>query len=271
MPVNRDLANPMPVNPDQEFGSGWSQWNLQAWMDFLVVKTMMRRVGDVIPKTYVPILRLVSQDADEVDRAYAEILARREPIRLFDSPRDRWRKRYGAYIRELEWVYGELRQHLPKHQYQDLVVDIMARNIKDAMGPMMASLERSSRDARDVGAAPRNAGRRSSAIARPFRKLLATIGGWVVNHLNPAHAIVGPVEMEFLPDGKLKMYIPRCYMHTAVGDGQTQDQSCLWGCKAACEKVFDSGTVAPMYFEPHLPDFSCTLTVALDRRPATQS
>jgi len=39
------------VDLDQEFGSGWSKWNPQAWMDFIVVKVMMGRVGPVIPRT----------------------------------------------------------------------------------------------------------------------------------------------------------------------------------------------------------------------------
>jgi hypothetical protein len=77
--------------------------------------------------------------------------------------------------------------------------------------------------------------------------------------------------MKFLPNGNLQMYIPRCYMHTAPADGRTQDQTCLWACKGACEKVFGPDTVAPMYFEPHLPDFSCTLTVDLGREPSAQS
>jgi hypothetical protein len=265
----------MTVNLDEEFGSGWSKWNPQAWMDFIVVKIMMGRVADVIPKTYVPILRLVSEDSGKVDDAYAQVLAQREPIRFIDSPRDKWRKLYGAYIRELEWVYGELRQHFPKHEYEDLVVDIMARNIKDAMGAMLPSLEKSMRSAPDA-TGPHAPGREPSAAARGMARLsekmlMGPLGKWLMDHMNPVHAIVGPAEMKFLPDGNLQMYIPRCYMHTAPSDGRTQDQTCLWACKGACEKVFGPGTVAPMYFEPHLPDFSCTLTVDLGREPAAQS
>jgi hypothetical protein len=262
------------VNLDEEFGSGWSKWNPQAWLDFIVVKIMLRRVADVIPRTYVPILRLVSENADEVDDSYARVLARREPIRLLDSPRDKWRKSYGAYIRELEWVYGELRQHFPKHEYEELVVDIMARNMKDAMGPMLRKLQKPTPAESGVNSA-QAPGRERSAAARSMawlsRRLLRPVGQWLMDRLNPVNAIVGPVEMKVLPDGNLQMYIPRCYMHTAPSDGRTQDQTCLWGCKGACEKVFGPDTVAPMYFEPHLPDFSCTLTVGLRGEPTEQS
>ena len=51
----------------EEFGTGWQKWNPQAWVDFFTAKLMVAKVGDVIPKTYVPILRLVSEDAGKVD------------------------------------------------------------------------------------------------------------------------------------------------------------------------------------------------------------
>ena len=79
-----------------------------------MVKILMGRVSDVIPKTYMPILRLVCDDPDKADADYAaDVVTLREPVRLLDSPREKWRKLYGSYIRELEWVYGELRQHFP--------------------------------------------------------------------------------------------------------------------------------------------------------------
>ena len=53
----------MAENAD-EFGTGWQRWNLQAWLDYVMIKIMFGRVGDVIPKTYVPILRLVCEDLE---------------------------------------------------------------------------------------------------------------------------------------------------------------------------------------------------------------
>ena len=133
------------IAESSEFGSGWQKWNSQAWYDYIVVKLMMSKVGYVIPKTYVPILRLVSEDVGKVDDGYAQVVALREPVRLFDSPREKWRKIYGSYIRELEWVYGELRKHFPTKEYQDLVTDIMARAIREAMGAFLPSLEKMTR------------------------------------------------------------------------------------------------------------------------------
>jgi hypothetical protein len=252
-----------------EFGTGLQNWGPQAFFDYLVVKMMMSKVGDVIPRTYVPILRLVSEDAGKVDDGYASVLALREPIAFLDSPRERWRKTYGAYIRELEWVYGELRQHFPTKEYQDLVQDIMARNIKDAMSAFLPTLEkmqrtRSERALSGSPAAPTSS--RSKSIGKAMERLFkGRFGSWMFSHMNPMSFMVGPVDMQMEPGGEIKMWIPRCWMHTAPGDGQTQDQACVQGCKGACERVFNGNTPIAMHFEPHLPDFSCTLRVKMSR------
>ena len=246
---------------DEEFGSGWQKWNLQAWFDHWTIKLMMTKVSDVIPKTYVPILRLVSEDAGKVDDRYRAIVALREPIHFFDSPRDKWRKTYGSYVRELEWVYGELRQHFPPEEYQELVVDIMARAIRDALGAFLPNVEKLTRGEKSTSKLPSAPGRRTRGAGRFVEKLFnGRFGAWLMNHLNPVSGIVGPVEMKMVPGG-MEMYIPRCWMHTAPGDGRTQDEACLYGCKGACEAVFNGRTPVAMLFEPCLPDYDCTLSV----------
>jgi hypothetical protein len=65
----------MAEGPD-EFGTGWQRWNLQAWLDYVLIKIMFGRVGDVIPKTYVPILRLVCEDVGNSGRERAGVDAR---------------------------------------------------------------------------------------------------------------------------------------------------------------------------------------------------
>ena len=70
-----------------EFGTGWQRWNLQAWLDFAMVKILMGRVSDVIPKTYMPILRLVCNDTAKTDADYAHVVAicHPEPHALADG------------------------------------------------------------------------------------------------------------------------------------------------------------------------------------------
>ncbi|MCP5040456.1 MAG: hypothetical protein GY944_05455 [bacterium] len=239
-----------------EFGVGWQKWNPQAWVDFFTIKLMMKKVCDVIPKTYVPILRLVAEDAGKVDDGYQQVLSLREPVGWLDSPRDKWRKMYGAYIRELEWVYGELRQHFSHDEYHELVVDIMARTMREAMGALLPSVEQMTRP---EGKSPRGV---QSASKRPSLKgkLIEKTGAFLMRHVSPINAIVGPVEMK-MNRRRIEMYIPRCWMHTAPGEGRTQDLACLEGCKGACEAVFNRNTPIAMLFEPDLPEYSCTLTV----------
>jgi hypothetical protein len=253
-----------------EFGTGWQRWNLQAWLDFAMVKILMGRVGDVIPKTYMPILRLVCDDPAKADADYAAVVDLREPVRLLDSPREKWRKLYGAYIREIEWVYGELREHFPAREYQDLVIDIMARTIRDWLGAFLPSLEVGIRDFSDGpdAAGPHAPGQEPSWIARKAANLMeravgGPIGTWLMNHLNPASFMVGPVEMSMQPHGEMKMYVPRCWMHTAPLDGRTQDQACVQACKGACERIFGPDTMSHMIFDPHLPDYSCSIYIKL--------
>ena len=86
-------------------------WGPQAWIDMVMSKRMLvDRAGLLVPYTFLPILRL-SADAAQIDRDWSEIKSRREAIRRFDSPRERWRKRYGNFVREAEWALLELRKH----------------------------------------------------------------------------------------------------------------------------------------------------------------
>ncbi len=273
----RTTAAPPFVGPD-EYGAGLQRWNLQAWVDYLMVRAMMARIGPLIPRTYMPILRLVCEDVEKIDDAYDQLVARRERVRFSMSPRDKWRIIYGTYVRELEWVYGELRNYFPPAEYQELVQDIMARAIREAMGPFHEMLQRTPHrvgkinarplDARTPRAEAQSGAKRPSlarTLLRPLRPVLAWVGGKLLANVNPAGFMVGPVEMTSKPGGRLEMYIPRCYMHTAPGDGRTQDQACVQGCKGACEKVFGPDMIAHMTFTPHLPDYSCTLDIHINR------
>ena len=94
------------------------KWGPQAWIDMVMSKRMLvDRAGPLVPYTFLPILRM-SPDPDEIDRGWTEIKTRREKIRFFDSPRERWRKRYGNFVREAEWALLELRKHFGQEQYE---------------------------------------------------------------------------------------------------------------------------------------------------------
>ena len=97
-------------------------WGPQAWIDMWMSNTMLvKKAMPIVSHTFVPILRL-SGDKEQVDRDYAAIKSRREIIRTFDSPREKWRKRYGNFVREVEWALLELRKHFNQKQYEEIVI-----------------------------------------------------------------------------------------------------------------------------------------------------
>ena len=75
----------------------YANWGPQAWIDMWMSNTMLvKKAMPIISHTFVPILRL-SGDREQVDRDYDEIKSRREVLNTFDSPREKWRKRYGNF------------------------------------------------------------------------------------------------------------------------------------------------------------------------------
>ncbi|MDH3995065.1 MAG: hypothetical protein OEV47_19245, partial [Gammaproteobacteria bacterium] len=103
--------------------SGWYyNWGPQAWIDMWMSNSMLvKKAMPIISHTFVPILRL-SGDKDQVDRDYNEIKSRRESIKFFESPREKWRKRYGNFVREAEWALLELRKYYSQKQYEEIVI-----------------------------------------------------------------------------------------------------------------------------------------------------
>ncbi len=97
-------------------------WGPQAWIDMIMSRQMIvKRAWPLIPYTFLPILRLTT-DAARIDREWIDMRSRREQVRWFDSPRERWRKSYGSFVREAEWALLELRKHFTPAQYEDIVV-----------------------------------------------------------------------------------------------------------------------------------------------------
>ena len=97
-------------------------WGPQAWIDMWMSNSMLvKKAMPIISHTFVPILRL-SGDREQVDRDYVQIKSRREIIHRFDSPREKWRKRYGNFVREVEWALLELRKHFSQKQYEEIVI-----------------------------------------------------------------------------------------------------------------------------------------------------
>ena len=231
-------------------------WGPQAWIDMVMSKRMLvDRGGPMVPYTFLPILRM-SADPAQIDRDWADIRSRRERVRLTDSPRERWRKRYGNFVREIEWALLELRKHFTQKQYEEIVVGTavaLAHENSSDFIEMMNSMTEKSGTSRSAG--PGTKGEPSRVQKLAFEMF------------NPAGFLTGPAEItEYDPaGGEVTLYIPECGWHVC-GSQQSlpypdklPEEGCLLICKATFEELFDGeGSPLSIDFEPHLPDTSCT-------------
>jgi len=109
------------VAPAQRSGFYYN-WGPQAWIDMWMSNSMLvKKAMPIVSHTFVPILRL-SGDKEQVDRDYDAIKAKREKVKRFEAPREKWRKRYGNFVREAEWALLELRKYYSQKQYEEIVI-----------------------------------------------------------------------------------------------------------------------------------------------------
>ena len=192
-----------PVAPEKR-GGFFYHWGLQAWIDmFMSYSMLVKKAAPLVSHTFVPILRMTT-DAERIDREWAEMRLRRESVRLFDSPRERWRKHYGNFVREAEWALLELRRHFTQEQYEEIVVGTSVSLAKENSASFLEMMNGMS------DTKPPRKNRASSGGGEPsgVQKLLFSM-------FNPAGFLTGPAEItEFDPaGGKTTMYVPDCAWH----------------------------------------------------------
>ena len=236
-------------------------WGPQAWIDmWMSDKMLVKKAMTLISHTFLPILRL-SGDKEQVDRDYAEIKSRREVIRFLDSQSKKWRKRYGNFVREVEWALLELRKYYSQKQYEEIVIGtavaISAETSADFLKMMNSMGEKNkgkkTRPAKDGSTKP---GRWSTFLFETF---------------NPAHWLTGPATItEYDPGrGLTVMEIPECGWHTCArseslpNPNALPEEGCLNICKGPFEALFNgAGGGLKMEFDPHLPETSCTVRMS---------
>jgi hypothetical protein len=236
-------------------------WGPQAWIDMWMSNTMLvKKAMPIINHTFVPILRL-SGDPDQVERGYTDIKSRRETVRLFDSPREKWRKRYGNFVRELEWALLELRKYYSQKQYEDIVIGTavaLSRENSPEFLSMMNSMPEKNR-------------KRRSTAARDGDKKPGRWTRLLFETFNPAHWLTGQASItEFDPaNGVTVMEIPACGWHTCArpetlpNPHALPEEGCLTICKGAFEALFNGENGGlKMEFDPHLPETSCTVRMS---------
>ena len=229
----------------------------QAWIDMIMSRAMIvKRAWPLVSYTFVPILRMTA-DPEKIDRDYAEIRSRREKVRLFDSPRERWRKYYGNFVREIEWALLELRKHFTQDQYEEIVVGTSVALSKENTPRFMNNMK-SMPNSRPPKKAPDPD---APTKVRGLQKVM-------FNMFNPAGFLTGPAEItEYNPArGLVVMEVPDCaWLVCAAPESLPNpealpEEGCLLICKGAFERFFnDNPGGLSIEFEPHLPETSCTI------------
>jgi hypothetical protein len=244
--------------------SFWNSWGPQPLLDLVLLKSLLKAVGDVVGNTYMPVLRLTREDRPGLERTYAELLARREvPSSRWASPRERWAVLYGNFIRELEWACKELQKELSKEDYEDLTTRSISDSLERWIGalmPSLASMMAGEGGAKRAEKVQPTVGAAAKSKSLPARLLQGAVANIALKMLNPASFLVGPVEIKSMdPKRGVVIYIPECWMHTVVSDTEPQTEACLQMCKGGCERFFGANSPIEMYFDPHLPRLDCTL------------
>ena len=231
----------------------WYHWGPQAWIDMWMSKKMLvEKSMPLVTHTLLPILRL-SGDAEEVDRGFEKVKAWREKVRWLDSPREKWRKRYGNFVREAEWALLELHKHYSPAQCEDIVVGTCvstARETTEEFINMMNSMSE------------KNAGK-TGQRSEPSR-----VEKFIFDTFNPAGFLTGAAEMRDIDmsAGSMTMYIPDCAWHRCAAPeslpvpGELPAEGCQMICKKPFEALFKGeGGGLRMEFDPHLPNSDCTV------------
>jgi len=244
----------------------YANWGPQAWIDMWMSNNMLVKKGMlVISHTYLPILRLCA-DPEQIDRDYQAIRARREETKLLDSPREKWRKRYGNFVRECEWSLLEIRKHYSQKQYEDIVVGTNVAIAKETSADFLDMMNSMSDKKPDKKPKKTKAKSSSSDSKKPSRW-----STFLFETFNPAHWLTGPASVtHFDPDNGLTiMEIPDCGWHTCAkaeslpNPDALPQEGCLLICKGAFEDLFHgAGGGLKMEFDPHLPETSCTVRMS---------
>lgn len=252
--------NSKRVAPPRKTGFYYN-WGPQAWIDMWMSNSMLvKKAMPIISHTFVPILRL-SGDKDQVDRDYADIKSRREVLKWSDSPREKWRKRYGNFVREAEWALLELRKYYSPKQFEEIVIGTSVALSYETSADFMKMMN--SMSEKNKNKRPRPAKDGSKKPGRWSTFLFETF--------NPAHWLTGPATItEYDPaNGLTVMHIPDCAWHTCgaahllPNPDALPEEGCLNICKGPFEAMFkgENGGLK-MEFEPHLPETSCTVRMS---------
>ena len=258
MPDVESLKKFSPTEPPPK-GGFFRNCGLQAIVDLILGGLALKRLYPLVPLTLVPIIKLCSDNREEVETAYNIIRKQNEVIRFFDSPRERYRKTYGNFVREMEWACSELRRYFNKAAYEDLVINATADYLNSVLGSVISLMIKSMLFGKELFEG------KQSRLADLINKLMSKMTCISFEHvINITGWLAGDVEIKEYDfrECSMVMEFKDCLMLRAPRLKNLPEECCLLGCKGGCEKVFENLPLK-MTLEPRLPETSCEIRMFL--------
>lgn len=215
----------MPAEP-KPARSLYYNWGHQAILTYLMGKAAIKRVHPIVAHTFMPILKLCSDNRKDVEDAFEKIQELNEKISFFDSPYEKYRKTYGNYVREVEWCCVQLRRYFTKRGYEDFIIDTAYNYNNEVMGKYADLLN----NLMLMGRTRESVRKKSGKIVAYINGILPRFLDFIFKHVwNPVFWMVGDVEFQEynLRTGEMVLYAKDCLMLRAPRMKQLPEEVCL--------------------------------------------
>jgi hypothetical protein len=220
---NTELFRPVEPKPGHSL---YYKWGHKAILTYLVGKAAIKRCHPIVAHTFLPVLKLCSDNRKDVEDAFQEIQKLNERTRFFDSPYEKYRKVYGNYVREVEWCCVQLRRYFTKRAYEDFIIDATFSYNNHVMGKytdLMNNLMLMGRTREGIR-------KKSGKIAAFINRILPRFLDFVFKHVfNPIFWLVGDVDFQEynLRTGEMVLYVKDCLMLRSSRMKQLPEEICL--------------------------------------------
>lgn len=208
------------------YRSFYGNWGHQAMLTYLIGKAAIKRLYPLVPHTLLPIVRLCSDNSEDVDAAFKKVQEFNEKIRFFDSPYEKYRKIYGKYIREIEWCCYQLRRYFTKRAFEKLVIDSTYIYVDEILGKYIEKMSKMM----SMGITKEKmekTGKRDDFINRILTKMFDVYFGKIFNITGWLGGDVEVQEYNYRT-GLMVMNVTDCLMLRAPRMKQWPEDACLF-------------------------------------------
>ncbi len=220
---NIQMFMPTEPVPDTTFFGRWGHVSI---FTYLLGKAAVKRLYPLVPHTLVPILKLCSDNKEDVEAAFKELQKLHEKISFFNSPYDKYRKIYGNYVREIEWCCVQLRKYFTKRAFEDLVIDSTYSYINEILGKYIVKMKKSMLAGKTRESITKEPGKYDDLINRIVTKMVDFYFKYVFNLTG---WMAGDVEIPSynVRTGEMIMKVVDCTMLKSPRMKQLPEDACI--------------------------------------------